>query len=58
MTNMPDEPIIAEPLEPQAVHGEVHAVDPPPVKLKMTPDAAEITGLRLLDAADKARNRP
>lgn len=54
----PDEPIITTPLEPEAVDGEVHAVDPPPAKLKMTPDAAEITGIRLLDAADKARDRP
>jgi hypothetical protein len=57
MTDEPDEPIITEPLEPKSVNGEVHAVDPPVAKLRMTPDAAEITSIRLLDAADRARRR-
>ena len=45
------------PLEPKAVDGAVEIVDPPEAALGLTPDAAEITGLRLLDAADKARKR-
>lgn len=57
MTEKPDDPIITEPLDPKSVHGEVHAVDPPPAKLKMTPDAAEISGIRLLDAAERSRKR-
>lgn len=57
MTDQTDEPIIAQPMEPEAINGEVHAEDPPAVKLKMTPDAAEISGIRLLDAAEKARRR-
>lgn len=46
---------IVKPMEPEAVDGYVEAIDPPKSKLKMTADAAEISGLRLLDAADKAR---
>ena len=33
----------------------VEAIDPPESKLKMTADAAEISALRLLDAAARAR---
>jgi hypothetical protein len=48
-------PTITDPLKPEAVDGLVEAIDPPESKLKMTADAAEISGLRLMDAADKAR---
>ena len=58
MTKTDDTPTILEPLEPEAVDGYVEAVDPPEAKLKMTPDAAEISGIRLLDAATKARDKP
>lgn len=57
MSDDPDDPIITAPMEPKSVDGEVHAVDPPPAKLKMTPDAAEISGIRLLQASDRARKR-
>ena len=50
-----DTPLITEPMTPQAVDGRVEAVDPPQAKLKMTADAAEISAIRLLDAADAAR---
>lgn len=55
MTQSPETSPIIEPLTPEAVDGYVEAVDPPETKLKMTPDAAEISGIRLLDAAAKAR---
>lgn len=55
MTDRKDTPPITQPLAPEAVDGYVEAVDPPEWKLKMTADAAEISGLRMLDAADKAR---
>lgn len=60
MTDRNETPPITEPLAPEAVDGYVEAVDPPEAKLKMTADAAEISGLRMLDAADKARrdNKP
>jgi len=45
---------IVKPMQPEAVDGYVEAIDPPESKLKMTADAAGISGLRLLDAADKA----
>lgn len=57
MTKRDDTPLITEPLQPEAKDGVVEAVDPPEAALKMTPDAAEISGIRLLDAADKARSR-
>ena len=46
---------IVDPMTPEAVDGYVEAVDPPETKMKMTPDAAEISAIRLLDAAAKAR---
>lgn len=55
MTERADPPIISEPLTPEAVEGYVEAVDPPESKLKMTADAAEISAIRLLEAASKAR---
>ena len=56
MTDTPEPPIIVDPMEPEVVDGYVEAVDPPEAKLKMTPHAAEVTAIRLLDAADKARD--
>lgn len=47
----------AEPMKPEAVDGYVEAVDPPKLKLTLTADAAEISAIRLLDAAAKARER-
>lgn len=57
MTKSDDSPLLTEPLKPEGHDGVVEAVDPPEAALKMTPDAAEISGIRLLDAADKARSR-
>ena len=48
-------PLITDPLTPEVVDGRFEAMDPPEAKLRMTADAAEISGLRLLDAADAAR---
>lgn len=55
MTDTDKTDTIVQPMQPEAVDGYVEAVDPPEAKLKMTADAAEISGLRLLDAAAKAR---
>jgi hypothetical protein len=44
-----------KPIDAQAVDGRVVISDPPPLAVELTADAAEISGLRLLDAADKAR---
>ena len=55
MTERTEPPPIIDPLEPNVVDGYVEAVDPPETKLKMTPDAAEISAIRLLDAAERAR---
>ena len=46
-----------KPLSPRAVDGAVVVKDPPEATMDLTADAAEISGLRLIDAADKARKR-
>lgn len=55
MSNPTETPPITKPLSPEAIDGYVEAIDPPESKLKMTADAAEISALRLLDAAATAR---
>ncbi len=59
---MPAEPITApiprrKPLTPKAGEGRVTLVNPPEAALVLTPDAAEITGLRLIAEADEARRK-
>ncbi len=57
---MADKPVPADPtkpMSPQAVDGAVVVQDPPEAAMDLTADAAEISGLRLIDAADKARKR-
>lgn len=49
--------LITEPLEPTVMDCAVVVIGPGPVALAMTADAAEISGLRLVDAAAKARVR-
>jgi len=59
MTN-PDsqaEDLITDPLTPKAVDGAVVVQDPPPAAMTLTADAAEVSALRLLDAADRARKK-
>ena len=55
MSKPDDEKIISEPLEPEPLAGVVKIVDPPEVAMILTADAAEISALKLLDAADRAR---
>ena len=52
-----DPPITRKPLTPLAGDGCVRVVDPPEVAITLTPDAAEISGLRLIAQADEARRR-
>ena len=52
-----DPPIIRKPLTPQAGEGCVRVIDPPEIAITMTPDAAEISGLRLIAEADEARRK-
>ena len=56
---MPHEmpPPIRKPLTPQAGDGTVVVVDPPSDPITLTPDAAEISGLRLIAEADEARRK-
>ncbi|KQW80883.1 hypothetical protein [Brevundimonas sp. Root1279] len=51
----PDDDLITEPLTPEAGDGEVVVKDPPAAAMRLTPDAADISAIRMLDAADKAR---
>ncbi len=59
MSEMPpaDPPITRKPLTPLAGEGCVRVIDPPEVAITMTPDAAEISGLRLIAEADEARRK-
>ena len=50
----PDD-LITEPLRPTVLDRAVVVIGPGPIALAMTADAAEISGLRLLDAAARAR---
>lgn len=43
------------PLNPAAGDGVVVVQDPPNDPMRMTPDEADISGIRMLDAADRAR---
>ena len=57
---MPDKPAPPDPtrpMAPRAVDGAVVVKDPPEAAMDLTADAAEISGIRLIDAADKARKR-
>jgi hypothetical protein len=50
-------PPTRKPLTPEAGPGLVTVVDPPEIALVLTPDAAEISGLRLIAEADEARRK-
>ena len=52
-----DPPITRKPLTPKAGPGSVRVIDPPEVAITLTPDAAEISGLRLIAEADEARRK-
>lgn len=45
-------------LNPAAGDGVVVVKDPPNGPMHMTPDEADISGIRMLDAADQARKPP
>ncbi|CAN5173983.1 hypothetical protein BH10PSE1_BH10PSE1_12310 [soil metagenome] len=53
----PFDDLISEPLDPTVIDQAVVVIGPGPVALAMTADAAEISGLRLLDAAARARQK-
>ncbi|MEJ6789827.1 hypothetical protein BrevBR_09770 [Brevundimonas sp. BR2-1] len=57
MTDKPRSDLITEPLTPKARHGVVEIKDPPEAAMNLTADAAEVSGIRMLDAADRARKR-
>lgn len=58
---MPDKKPSAEnprqgPLNPAAGDGVVVVENPPNAPMHMTPDEADISGIRMLDAADRSRH--
>ena len=53
----PFDDLITEPLDPTVLNNAVVVIGPGPVAIAMTADAAEISGLRLMDAALKAREK-
>jgi hypothetical protein len=46
------------PLNPEAGDGVVVVENPPAAPMHMTPDEADISGIRMLDAADRSRHPP
>ena len=46
------------PLKPAAGDGVVVVENPPSAPMHMSPDEADISGIRMLDAADRARKPP
>jgi hypothetical protein len=60
MNDRPSKPhdLITDPLTPKPVDGTVVVKDPPEAAMNLTADAAEISGIRMLDAADRARKQP
>lgn len=46
------------PLHPVAGDGVVVVENPPNAPMHMTPDEADISGIRMLDAADRSRKFP
>jgi hypothetical protein len=52
--DQPHDPLMG-PLVPEAKDGLVVVVNPPEAPMHLTPDQADVSGVRLLDAADKAR---
>ena len=57
MTDHEPNDTITKPLTPKAEDGLVVIKDPPEHAMNMTADAAEISGIKLLDAADEARKK-
>ena len=59
MSQRPPKPddLIVDPLTPAPVDGVVVIKDPPETAMTLTADAAEISGIRMLDAADRARKQ-
>ncbi|RZJ02575.1 MAG: hypothetical protein EON89_14710 [Brevundimonas sp.] len=59
MSQRPSKPddLIVDPLTPTPEDGAVVVKDPPEAAMTLTADAAEISGLRMLDAADQARKQ-
>jgi hypothetical protein len=56
-TPKPNDPdLISKPLTPKGADGSVVVRDPPEAAMTLTPDAAEISGLRMIEEADKARS--
>ena len=51
----PEDPTLAGPLKPVADDGLVLVQNPPAAAICLTPDQADISGVRLLDAAERAR---
>jgi hypothetical protein len=52
------QPAFQSPMKVHVVHGEVVILGPDAISVSMTPDAAEESALRLLEAARKARVLP
>lgn len=57
-TNADDDKLRKGPLKPAGEDGLVVIENPPDAPLHMSPDEADISGIRLMDAAHRARQTP
>ena len=53
--SVPRDPARQGPLQPTAGDAVVVVENPPNEPMHMTPDEADISGIRMMDAADRAR---
>ena len=57
MPDTPDPKNFSGPLKPVGREGQVEGRDPPEAALHMSAEEADLSGIRLLDAADDARRQ-
>ena len=57
MADTTDPKNFSGPLNPVGRDGEVEVKDPPEAAMHMSAEEADLSGIRLLDAADEARRR-
>ncbi len=57
MPETPDQKNFSGPLKPVGREGQVEVKDPPGAAMHMSAEEADLSGIRLLDAADEARRQ-
>ena len=57
MADAPDSKNFSGPLNPVGREGQVEVKDPPETAMHMSAEEADLSGIRMLDAADEARRQ-